>query len=228
MLVIGAEPADPEGILQRRLSVLPRYLERDVLRGQEVTTTLAHAPAGVSFQAFALFMGIAMSITAFPVLARILEERGLTRTPIGATALTFGALVAFIQYIEKFFAPIRDLSAMMSDVGAAQDFSRRCGEAMDGWVAAKEVSEERLFASLYYPMPNTDPPKFTTDWDRLSDRDIQARIRAGEAPEDVAAAWLDGIARVQEGFAEFYTATFGDDGALLSAVSDRLDGLRQR
>ena len=51
-----------------------------------------HAPAGVSFQAFALFMGIAMSITAFPVLARILEDRGLTRTPIGATALTCAAV----------------------------------------------------------------------------------------------------------------------------------------
>ena len=51
-----------------------------------------HAPPGVSFQAFGLFMGIAMSITAFPVLARILEDRGLTRTPIGSTALTCAAV----------------------------------------------------------------------------------------------------------------------------------------
>jgi Kef-type K+ transport system membrane component KefB len=51
-----------------------------------------HAPAGISFQAFALFMGIAMSITAFPVLARILEERGLTKTSIGSTALTCAAV----------------------------------------------------------------------------------------------------------------------------------------
>lgn len=51
-----------------------------------------HAPAGVSFQAFALFMGIAMSITAFPVLARILEERGLSKTPIGTMALTCAAV----------------------------------------------------------------------------------------------------------------------------------------
>ena len=49
------------------------------------------APAGVSFLAFALFMGIAMSITAFPVLARILKERGLTQTPLGAMALTCAA-----------------------------------------------------------------------------------------------------------------------------------------
>ena len=45
------------------------------------------APAGVPFPAFALFMGAAMSVTAFPVLARILEERGLMGTPTGATAL---------------------------------------------------------------------------------------------------------------------------------------------
>ena len=51
-----------------------------------------HAPAGVPFQAFGLFMGIAMSITAFPVLARILEDRGMTKTPIGATALTCAAV----------------------------------------------------------------------------------------------------------------------------------------
>lgn len=51
-----------------------------------------HAPAGVPFQAFGLFMGIAMSITAFPVLARILEERRLTKTAIGSTALTCAAV----------------------------------------------------------------------------------------------------------------------------------------
>jgi Kef-type K+ transport system membrane component KefB len=50
------------------------------------------APAGVPFESFALFMGIAMSITAFPVLARILEERGLTKTPLGSTAITCAAV----------------------------------------------------------------------------------------------------------------------------------------
>ena len=49
------------------------------------------APANVSFLAFSLFMGIAVSITAFPVLARILQERGLTKTPLGALALTCAA-----------------------------------------------------------------------------------------------------------------------------------------
>jgi methyl-accepting chemotaxis protein len=58
-------------------------------------------------------------------------------------------------------------------LAVAQDFSRRVAETLEGWMAAKEVSEERLFAFLYYPVPRTDPPKFTTDWDRFSDRDVQ-------------------------------------------------------
>jgi Kef-type K+ transport system membrane component KefB len=44
-----------------------------------------------TFLVFALFVGISMSITAFPVLARILEERGLTRTSLGSTALLCAA-----------------------------------------------------------------------------------------------------------------------------------------
>jgi Kef-type K+ transport system membrane component KefB len=39
-----------------------------------------------------LFLGAAMSITAFPMLARILYERGLTDTPLGALALASGAM----------------------------------------------------------------------------------------------------------------------------------------
>ena len=37
-------------------------------------------------------MGIAMSITAFPVLARILEERGLSKTELGSTAIACAAV----------------------------------------------------------------------------------------------------------------------------------------
>lgn len=51
-----------------------------------------YAPPGVPFHAFALFCGIAMSITAFPVLARILAERRLTHTPLGSIAITCAAV----------------------------------------------------------------------------------------------------------------------------------------
>ena len=50
-----------------------------------------YAPANTTFLSFALFMGISMSITAFPVLARILQEKGLTRSRLGAMALTCAA-----------------------------------------------------------------------------------------------------------------------------------------
>jgi len=44
------------------------------------------------FAGFALFLGVAMSITAFPVLARILVERRMLKRPLGALVLTCGAV----------------------------------------------------------------------------------------------------------------------------------------
>ena len=47
-----------------------------------------YAPHNVPFLGFALFIGISMSITAFPVLARMVKERGLSHTKVGITALS--------------------------------------------------------------------------------------------------------------------------------------------
>lgn len=47
---------------------------------------------GVNSLQATLFMGAAISITAFPVLARIIQERGLTRTPLGSLSLSAGAI----------------------------------------------------------------------------------------------------------------------------------------
>ena len=49
------------------------------------------APDNVHFLSFALFMGISMSITAFPVLARIIQERGIHKTKLGAIVITCAA-----------------------------------------------------------------------------------------------------------------------------------------
>lgn len=48
--------------------------------------------ANVSLPVFALFMGTAMSITAFPVLVRILEERNLLQSPVGIVAISCAAV----------------------------------------------------------------------------------------------------------------------------------------
>lgn len=49
------------------------------------------APPGVPFLTFGLFLGMAMSITAFPVLARIVHERNIHKTRIGSLIITSAA-----------------------------------------------------------------------------------------------------------------------------------------
>lgn len=51
-----------------------------------------YAPKNVAFLPFSLFLGTAMSVTAFPVLARILTERGLTHSRVGAIAIACAAV----------------------------------------------------------------------------------------------------------------------------------------
>jgi Kef-type K+ transport system membrane component KefB len=46
----------------------------------------------VSFTVFSLFIGVSMAITAFPVLARILSDSGMSRTRLGTIALTCAAV----------------------------------------------------------------------------------------------------------------------------------------
>ena len=58
----------------------------------------AYAPTGVPFSAFCLFMGIAMSITAFPVLARIIQERRLGHSSLGTMALACAAIDDFTAW----------------------------------------------------------------------------------------------------------------------------------
>lgn len=48
--------------------------------------------SSVPFTSFALFLGAAMSITAFPVLARILTDRAMEGTPLGTLALACAAI----------------------------------------------------------------------------------------------------------------------------------------
>jgi Kef-type K+ transport system membrane component KefB len=151
-------------------------LNPDLLRGQvHATVATSHASivvpfvlgsalalflyprfssADVPFTSFALFIGIAMAITAFPVLARILSELGMTRTRLGAVALACAAVddvtawcllalvVGVVQasagsaltvvaltltFIAVMFVVVRPLLARL--IGAAE------GEWSDGYVA---------------------------------------------------------------------------------------------
>jgi Kef-type K+ transport system membrane component KefB len=50
------------------------------------------APQNIAFISFALFIGISLSITAFPVLARIVQEKGIHKTRLGTIVLTCAAV----------------------------------------------------------------------------------------------------------------------------------------
>ncbi len=54
----------------------------------------------------------------------------------------------------------------------AQEFAAECTRVLEGWISAKALSKDKLFSRLYYAVPGTDPAKYTTDYDALSDKDI--------------------------------------------------------
>ena len=56
-------------------------------------------PDGVSIGVSAAFVGVALAITAFPMLARIITERGLAGTRHGSLALASGAIDDLVAWI---------------------------------------------------------------------------------------------------------------------------------
>jgi Kef-type K+ transport system membrane component KefB len=84
----------------------------------------SNAQPGVGKASFVLFMGIAMSITAFPVLARILSETKLIRTKMGSIALACAAADdvtawCLLAFVVSFVHAKGPLSALVTTVEVA-------------------------------------------------------------------------------------------------------------
>lgn len=81
------------GTAQKTVAISHASIVAPFLMGSGMALWLypRYADRSVSFPVFALFIGISLSVTAFPVLARILGDRGLTHTPLGGTALACAA-----------------------------------------------------------------------------------------------------------------------------------------
>jgi Kef-type K+ transport system membrane component KefB len=92
MFLVGLELEDAHLLTNTRQTVVIAHASIIVPFVLGSTMALAVyselAPAGVSFTLFALFLGISMSVTAFPVLARILADRRMQATPLGRIAIT--------------------------------------------------------------------------------------------------------------------------------------------
>lgn len=104
MFIVGAELRMPTGLRSQMVSsawiggcamLLPFLL------GLGLSPWLHPqlAPPGVPFLPFALFIATAMAITAFPVLARILKDKGLTATRIGQLGLTSAAFADLVAWV---------------------------------------------------------------------------------------------------------------------------------
>ena len=124
MFVVGAELRAPGGARSRIVAaawigilgvLLPMAL------GLAIAPMLhaRFAPAGVGFWPFALFMAASMAITAFPIMARILKERAMTRTPIGQLALASAAIADVLAWIMLAL-----VVALISSHGGWSDFAR--------------------------------------------------------------------------------------------------------
>ena len=90
------------------MEIDPRLLRERIAQAALISNTSVAFPLALGFLAaiptyellapdneylpFALFMGVSMSVTAFPVLARILIERRMLRRPVGALALASAAI----------------------------------------------------------------------------------------------------------------------------------------
>jgi len=93
------------------------------------------------------------------------------RSTVATLALVCAALVparplAQTSRVDGMSAQEREMVTLVTDL------AKKCAATLERWIASKEITEEKLFSFLYYPILNTDPPKYNTDYDRLSDRDI--------------------------------------------------------
>lgn len=101
------------------------------------------APEGVNFLSFSLFIGIALSITAFPVLARIVQERGLSQTKLGNIVITcaaadditawciLAAVIAIVKagsFISAIYTILFAITFVLGMMFLVRPFLRKMGE----------------------------------------------------------------------------------------------------
>lgn len=86
------------GILLMGVGVVAIPMALGLLIGPVMATDV-FKPPGASDLGFALFIGALMAVTAFPVMVRILQEKGLTRSTMGATGIAAAAVCTVVMFM---------------------------------------------------------------------------------------------------------------------------------
>ncbi|KAI9353765.1 Cation/H+ exchanger [Obelidium mucronatum] len=102
LFLVGLEldPVELLKVFKKSVSISVAGIALPFALGCSIATVIynEYADPTVSFVSFLLFMGISMSITAFPVLARILTERKLLHTKVGQATISAAAVDDFIAW----------------------------------------------------------------------------------------------------------------------------------
>jgi Kef-type K+ transport system membrane component KefB len=147
MFIVGAELRLPSGV-PRQLFAAGRIGLFSVIVPMALGLPMAAllyqslAPAGVAFWPFALFMAAAVSITAFPVMARILKEREMTHTTVGRLALTGAAVADVLAWLM-----LAAVLILATTTGEWSDLARTVG-GLGGLIAVLFLAVKPLIARL--------------------------------------------------------------------------------
>lgn len=162
------------------------------------------APAGVGFWPFALFIAAALSITAFPVMARILKDRGMTRTPFGQLSLGAAAVVDVFAWILLAF--------VVAMVGAGEGYQGllKITLGMAVVLAALFLGLKPAFAWLLRVKAPEGEPSTT----------VMAALMIGLLATSLATEWL----HLHAVFGAFlFGACLPRDDRLLKSLTERIE-----
>ncbi|TMQ63246.1 MAG: ABC transporter ATP-binding protein [Candidatus Eisenbacteria bacterium] len=144
-----------------------------------------------------------------------------------AGTVTFGVVVAFIQYAERFYQPVRDLSEKYNTIMSAMVASERIFELLDTPPALPEPEAARAIGPLRGEL------QFDHVWFAYRDadwvlRDVSFRVAPGEKVAIVGAtgAGKTSIANLLCRFYEFQEGSIRVDGADIRAIESK--SLRRR
>jgi Kef-type K+ transport system membrane component KefB len=115
---------------------------------------------GIQFTSFALFIAISMSITAFPVLARIVQERNLQKTKLGTIVITcaaadditawciLAAVIAIVKagsFTSSIYVIIMAIAYVFLMIKIVRPFLKRIGDLQAGKI--RSTNRWWLFSS---------------------------------------------------------------------------------